>query len=128
MGVPKIIDIGLGCLADQICGMKREECCTGTAAGTPYFMAPETLLNKESYYVSDIWSLGATLYQSATGENVYEPQPPTKHVLVILVGTDPPPTLQSGNSDLDQLVAMMLVKDPLVRPNAVQVELFVSTL
>ncbi len=40
--------------------------------GTPNFMAPEVIMNKENDYRSDMWSLGCTVYQADYTRNEWE--------------------------------------------------------
>lgn len=112
-GIPKLIDIGLGCFVTEICSLRADklDCCLG-APGTPNFMAPETLLNRQSYYASDLWGLGATLYNSATNRYVYEPDPPTVQGLRVAMRYTPPSQLNTSNAKLNNLVNSMLKKDP----------------
>lgn len=78
---PKLIDIGLGCFTQSVCEIPRgrdkvdkdlsnRNCCI-SSSGTPYFAAPEQLIYFVSYPASDIWSLGATLYNCGFGQFVY---------------------------------------------------------
>jgi len=63
--VAKLADFGLVRL---VCGTNRET-QTGMLLGTPSYMSPEHVTNFESVDIrSDIYSLGATLYETLTGE------------------------------------------------------------
>jgi serine/threonine protein kinase len=42
--------------------------CTGTVIGTPHWMAPECLLSENYSELVDVWSLGITCYELATGQ------------------------------------------------------------
>ena len=45
---------------------------TGKTAGTPVFMPPEQIINfKYMKPVSDVWSMGATIYNMLTGDFPY---------------------------------------------------------
>lgn len=80
---PKLIDVGLACHSqkNEKCSItksstlnnKKETCCIG-GAGTPFFMAPETLLRNIAYFESDVWSLGASFYFVLTNHHVYQPK------------------------------------------------------
>ncbi len=64
-GVAKLTDLGLGKEIDAAAELTR----TGTGLGTPNFMAPEQFRDAKNADVRcDVYSLGATLYQMATGE------------------------------------------------------------
>src|SRR6516162_3804192 len=64
-GTVKIADLGLVKELESDLNLTR----TGRGLGTPHFMAPEQFRNAKNVDVrSDIYSLGATLYQMVTGE------------------------------------------------------------
>ena len=121
--VPKIIDIGLGCLVTKVCAVKREgtvigkECCYGFQ-GSPIFMAPEIMLTNQSYFVSDIWSLGATLFNEAIDDYLYNVN--NINELRFQLKNKPAPRLKTPNMELNKIVNSMLVKDPLFRPTSSQ--------
>jgi serine/threonine-protein kinase len=62
-GSVKIVDFGLACMIEGDPSLSR----TGTILGSPNFMSPEQALGKRVDQRSDIYSLGATLYQILTG-------------------------------------------------------------
>lgn len=105
---PKLIDIGLGCEVNQ-CGLKYK-CCMGRS-GTPLFMSPESLLNNISYFVSDIYSLGATIYFAATGKYIHYPTPKNMDDLLEMVEYVRPKPLDTANLQLNRLVNKMLTHD-----------------
>lgn len=120
-GIPKIIDVGLACFAKEICQInsKNKRCCLGLA-GTLDFMSPETLLNNESYFVSDVWSLGSSLYTSSTGRYLYDPDPFTTERFKTFVKYLPVPVLFTSNIKLNELVNSMLIKNVLKRPTTIE--------
>jgi serine/threonine-protein kinase len=61
-GIVKVMDFGIA----KILG-GRHLTRTGTQVGTVYYMAPEQIQNKAVDIRSDIYSLGVTLYQLASG-------------------------------------------------------------
>ena len=64
-GVAKLADLGLVKETETDLNLTK----TGRGLGTPHFMAPEQFRNAKSANARcDIYSLGATLYQMATGE------------------------------------------------------------
>src|SRR5262249_40226597 len=64
-GVPKVTDFGLAKQLDEDTGRTR----TGAILGTPSYMAPEQAAGnvKEVGPPTDVWALGAILYECLTG-------------------------------------------------------------
>ena len=66
----KLLDFGLAKLAEAPYGpqgMDTHLTAVGVAVGTPYYMSPEQLMDKEVDTRSDIFSFGVLLYEMATG-------------------------------------------------------------
>jgi serine/threonine-protein kinase len=83
-GTPKLADFGVARLSK---GTRMTR--TGTKVGTPYYMSPEAWEGKTLDAQSDIWSLGAMLFEMLSGQvpfegdtepavmtNVFNSQPP----------------------------------------------------
>ena len=119
--IPKIIDVGLSCYAIERCTLNNKDldCCVGKA-GTPLYMSPEVLLENEAYFVSDVWSLGASLLHSATNMVPYYPDPYTLKQLTTMMISEQPRRLLTSNKDLNNLVNKMLVKNVLMRPTTLE--------
>ena len=62
-GSVKIVDFGLARVMEYDVTISQ----TGTVVGSPAFMSPEQALGKKTDARTDIYSLGATLYQMVTG-------------------------------------------------------------
>ncbi|AGO13441.1 AaceriACL104Cp [[Ashbya] aceris (nom. inval.)] len=90
-----------------------------TMAGTPYWMAPEVIMDGVYYNTkADIWSLGITAYEIATGN------PPYCDVEALramqLITKSKPPRLEGRNYSplLKEFIALCLDEDPEERPTA----------
>lgn len=73
-GEPKLIDFGL---ARSAAADAEDE---GHVWGTPYYVAPEKIERKGETFLSDLYSLGGTLYHALTGHVPFEA--PTVNELV----------------------------------------------
>jgi len=89
-----------------------------TVIGTPYWMAPEVLTAKKEYdYKADIWSLGVTAFEMATGSPPYADIHPMR--AIFMIPTKPSPKLPDGfGADFNDFINKCLKKNPDQRPNA----------
>src|SRR5215467_9605634 len=63
---PKLVDFGLARNVDA------EPESTTVTEGTPYYVAPEKIKREKETFLSDMYSLGCTLYHSLTGHVPFE--------------------------------------------------------
>jgi eukaryotic-like serine/threonine-protein kinase len=86
----------------------------GTILGTLHYMAPEQVEGKEADARSDIWALGAVLYEMVTGVRPFQGDTAASVIGSIL--KDHPPTVSSRQPVspplLDRVVGRCLEKDP----------------
>lgn len=93
-----------------------------TIAGTPFWMAPEVIREGDQYNVkADVWSLGITLYEIATGNPPYSDKGATWAMSMIEKLT--PPRLEGREylAALKECIAMCLDENPEERPSADEV-------
>ena len=90
---------------------------TTVVSGTPYYMSPEQTLGKNISHLTDLYSLGVTIFEMATGTVPFtEGNIPYHHV-----HTQPPDIrdLQPGlPAALAGVVSRCLQKDPDSRPQS----------
>jgi len=108
---PKLVDFGLAQSTE-----KNGQADEGTW-GTPYYVAPEKIRRDPETFLSDMYSLGGTLYHAITGHTPFEA--PTVEELVIAHVQTPlvPPNevvLEITQPTSDALVKVM-AKDPAER-------------
>jgi len=93
-----------------------------TVIGTPCNMAPEVLKEEEGYTEkADIWSLGITALELATGSAPYSSMFPLE--VIVKIVNSPPPQLPEGSkwsSAFRDFVKTCLVQIPSKRPSAKQ--------
>jgi len=65
-GEPKLVDFGLAKSAEE------EEEGEDAVWGTPYYIAPEKVMREGETFLSDMYSLAATLYHALTGQAPFE--------------------------------------------------------
>ncbi len=107
-GEPKVMDFGIAKVpASQLTG-------AGEFFGTPSYMSPEQAHGEAVDGRSDLFSLGAVLYQLLTGKRAFD-APNVPAILVRVTQKDPPPpsSVAAGvPADVDYLVARALAKSP----------------
>ena len=111
--IPKLVDFGLAC-ETSLCATNLQ-CCKGNP-GTPVFMAPETISLRESYFATDIWGLGATIFKTATNRYCFN-FPDSRDIKSVLkiITTEPVQQLRTGSFRLNSVVNQMLRKNPMDR-------------
>jgi tetratricopeptide (TPR) repeat protein len=122
-GQVKVLDFGLAKMAQELAPEGPDaptlERLTevGSILGTPGFMSPEQLRGKPIDARSDIFSLGVTLYECATGIRAFESGPPIAVSLRVVTETPPPPSELNPAMPpaLDAIIARAMAKDPAAR-------------
>jgi type II secretory ATPase GspE/PulE/Tfp pilus assembly ATPase PilB-like protein len=104
-GQAKLADFGLAAIL-------RETTLTQTAAtmGTVYYMSPEQVRGEKLDARSDIWSLGATLYEMLGGKRPFQADTPVAVMNQIL--TEDPTPIAGVPEQVAQTLERCLRKDP----------------
>jgi serine/threonine protein kinase len=114
---PRLIDFGMAWSARNTYGGGRLT-AAGTVIGSPNYMAPEQLQGSCDAK-SDIYGLGATLFQCLTGEPPFAGARQAALVLAIL--TEALPSIGNYRNDVplpvDRLLQRMVSKNPADRPS-----------
>jgi Tol biopolymer transport system component len=86
----------------------------GTIVGTFQYMAPEQLEGKEADARTDLFALGAVLYEMATGKKAFEGKSQASLISAIMSSEPPPISALAPMSPpaLDRVVRACLAKDP----------------
>jgi serine/threonine protein kinase len=107
----RIIDFGIAIVSDS--EVSRIE----GIAGSPSYMSPEQVQSEDLTSSSDIYSLGAVLYELLTGFRPFRADNLSKLLHQIVYATPPPIHTYRNDfpEELEQLVAMTMQKDPTKR-------------
>lgn len=119
-GVVKLTDFAIASLV--VTGWKRIFSKPRRIAGTRPYIAPETLRRKAPDFRTDIYSYGATLYEVLTGRPPFIAMD-RDHLLAMHLRVKPAYlTTYNRNltDDINELVLLMLEKDPDRRPQTMQ--------
>lgn len=114
-GLAKILDLGL--VRDRLEGSSAQRNAGRrllTIVGTPGWSAPEQSRNPDdASTASDVFSLGATFYYMLTGQMPWSGE--TLIDLIVRVCAEPPTYPATMPRDCQQLLDLMLAKDPEAR-------------
>ncbi len=112
-GHVKVIDFGIARLREAT--SMRSSTKSGAAMGTPAFMPPEQArgLWDEVDARSDIWALGATMFNLLTGRLLHEARTANEHMLFSMTKNSPPleSLLPRADAGVCQLVNRSLAFD-----------------
>lgn len=116
-GQPKILDFGLARLLDNVGGSLTR---TGTVMGSVPYMAPEQLLGEADDARTDVYALGALLFEMATGRRPLEKA--RMEALMFAIIHTASPSVRMLRPDLpaalDAVISDCLRKDPTQRPQS----------
>ena len=108
----KVLDFGISKAIDEAAPNLT---ATDTVMGTPLYMSPEQVRSLKNVDLrSDIWALGAILFELLTAAPIYEAA--TATALCAMIAMDPPTPLRakrpSAPPELEALILRCLHKDP----------------
>src|SRR5438045_7909579 len=116
----KLVDFGIAnSVRDETAAEGSSLTRMGSAIGTPNYMSPEQAQGLNTLdYRTDIYSLGAVLYEMLVGEPPY-PEMPTYEQTILQILMRPAPRASAVmphlSAGLDQLIADMMHADPALR-------------
>jgi serine/threonine protein kinase len=117
--VPKVADFGLAKALDG--GASRTR--TGATFGTPSYMSPEQTRDAKNLGpASDVWSLGAVLYELCTGHKAFDGVDVLETMRSVAAGAYAPPRSLAPELPrrMERAIVAALQVDPARRPRSVE--------
>ena len=110
----KVLDFGISKVKAALGTPEDAATRTGTALGTPYYMAPEQARGaKDVDHRVDLYALGVMLFRALTGQHPFDDA--SFPMLVLKICTEPPPPVRRYRGDvpeaLEALILRLLAKD-----------------
>jgi serine/threonine protein kinase len=110
--VLKVLDFGIAkTLAQDSAALTK----TATTMGSPFYMSPEQMRSAKSADArSDVWSLGVTMFELATGHLPFVGETVTEVAILVIEAAVPSPTIYVPDlpPPFVQIVLRCLQKDP----------------
>lgn len=121
----KVLDFGIAALSsDRLSSNERQRLtATGQIFGTPYYMSPEVVTGQEASPLSDVYSLGCTLFEMLTGQVPYKGESMFETLGMHLSAPLPSLSETCGaqfSTELEVLVARAMAKNPRERYSSMQ--------
>jgi serine/threonine-protein kinase len=110
-GRPHVSDFGLAKRLEDDASVTH----TGAILGTPCYMSPEQAAGSRGDVgpTSDVWSLGAILYQTLTGRPPFQASSPMDTLLAVLETDPPAPRTVAAGVDRDlEMIALKSLQKP----------------
>jgi serine/threonine-protein kinase len=110
----KVLDFGISKVKAALGTPEDAATRTGTALGTPYYMAPEQARGaKDVDHRVDLYALGVMMFRALTGQHPFDDA--SFPMLVLKICTEPPPPVRRYRGDvpeaLEALILKLLAKD-----------------
>ncbi|MBX9942202.1 MAG: serine/threonine protein kinase [Candidatus Obscuribacterales bacterium] len=121
----KVLDFGIAALSSDRLSSKEKQklTATGQIFGTPYYMSPEVVTGQAASPLSDVYSLGCTLFEMLSGQVPYKGESIFETLGMHMSAPLPSLSETSGHefsSELELLVARALAKSPRERYSSMQ--------
>ena len=109
-----VAPLGGGSSSQSLATVSQPLTTEGTIVGTIQYMSPEQIEGKEADKRSDIFSLGAVLYEMVTGKRAFEGKTTASTIASILAAEPKPLAAIQPQSPpaLDHIIKICLAKDP----------------
>ncbi|KAI3740136.1 hypothetical protein L2E82_30557 [Cichorium intybus] len=115
-GCIKLADFGA---SKQVVELANRSCAK-SMKGTPYWMAPEVILQTGHSFSANIWSVGCTVIEMAIGKPPWSQQYQQEVTALFYIGTTKshPPIPDHLSIEAQDLLLKCLHKEPEMRPSA----------
>ncbi len=114
--IARVLDFGIAKLRDEGKNTVNQMTQAGDLVGTPQYMAPEQIRGDKVDGRTDVYALGALLYEMITGRLPFEGPTVMAILSKHLTETPPPPSVRRPDlglpPQLDAVVMAALVKEP----------------